>query len=137
MCIEQGIDTHDSRRTAQCSACSAVLAELQRELIIANTRDGLAAARARGRVRRPPAHPYRQARLNSPSRCYDAGDMTVQQIAGLSPAYPGRRCTGTSTQTTPRPASRRRPLPRGPDGHLEIILGWDQRKETRGRQPER
>ncbi|MFF0295778.1 hypothetical protein ACFYSX_19615 [Kitasatospora sp. NPDC004622] len=35
----------------------SVLAELQRELIVANTRDGLAAARARGRVggRRPQA----------------------------------------------------------------------------------
>jgi DNA invertase Pin-like site-specific DNA recombinase len=28
----------------------SVLAELQRELIVANTRDGLAAARARGRT---------------------------------------------------------------------------------------
>lgn len=42
------------RRRAMCGMLS-VLAELQRELIVANTNDGLAAARARGRVggRRP------------------------------------------------------------------------------------
>jgi len=41
----------------------SVLAELQRELIIANTRDGLAAARARGRTggRRPTLSPSQAA----------------------------------------------------------------------------
>lgn len=52
--IEQGIDTSTMEGRAMFGMLS-VLAELQRELIVANTNDGLAAARARGRVggRRP------------------------------------------------------------------------------------
>ena len=44
--VEQGIDTTTAEGRAMFGMLS-VLAELQRELIIANTRDGLAAARAR------------------------------------------------------------------------------------------
>lgn len=60
----------------------SVLAELQRELIVANTRDGLAAARARGRVggRRPRLTPEQAALAQE---LYDARDRTVQQIANL------------------------------------------------------
>jgi DNA invertase Pin-like site-specific DNA recombinase len=52
--IEQGIDTATMEGRAMFGMLS-VLAELQRELIVANTNDGLASARARGRVggRRP------------------------------------------------------------------------------------
>jgi len=52
--LEQGIDTATAEGRAM-SGMLSVLAELQRELIVANTRDGLAAARARGRTggRRP------------------------------------------------------------------------------------
>jgi DNA invertase Pin-like site-specific DNA recombinase len=52
--IEQGIDTATAEGRAMFGMLS-VLAELQRELIVANTMDGLASARARGRVggRRP------------------------------------------------------------------------------------
>jgi DNA invertase Pin-like site-specific DNA recombinase len=52
--IEQGIDTDTVEGRAMFGMLS-VLAELQRELIVANTMDGLASARARGRVggRRP------------------------------------------------------------------------------------
>ncbi|WP_427135075.1 hypothetical protein [Pseudarthrobacter sp. S9] len=57
----------------------SVLAELQRELIIVNTRDGLAAARARGRTggRRPkltPDQAYHAQQL------YDAGDHTCGRM---------------------------------------------------------
>ncbi len=45
--VEQGIDTATAEGRAMFGMLS-VLAELQRELIVANTRDGLAAARARG-----------------------------------------------------------------------------------------
>jgi len=79
--IEQGIDTTTAEGRAMFGMLS-VLAELQRELIIANTRDGLAAARLRGRKggRRP--------RLNAEQavlaqQLYDAGERTVQQIADL------------------------------------------------------
>lgn len=60
----------------------SVLAELQRELIIANTRDGLAAARARGRVggRRPK---LTSAQALHAQQLYDAGGHSVQQIADL------------------------------------------------------
>ncbi|WSN53934.1 recombinase family protein [Streptomyces sp. NBC_01296] len=47
--IEQGIDTSTVEGRAMFGMLS-VLAELQRELIVANTMDGLASARARGRV---------------------------------------------------------------------------------------
>src|SRR5918911_3059087 len=56
--LEQGIDTTTAEGRAMFGMLS-VLAELQRELIVANTRDGLAAARARGRTggRRPKLTP--------------------------------------------------------------------------------
>jgi DNA invertase Pin-like site-specific DNA recombinase len=60
----------------------SVLAELQRELIVANTMDGLAAARARGRVGgRRPKLTADQAALAQ--QLYDAREKTVQQIADL------------------------------------------------------
>jgi DNA invertase Pin-like site-specific DNA recombinase len=79
--LEQGIDTATAEGRAMFGMLS-VLAELQRELIIANTRDGLTAARARGRVggRRPKLTP---AQALHAQELYDAGDHTVQQIADL------------------------------------------------------
>ena len=69
--LEQGIDPSTAEGRAMFGMLS-VLAEFQRELIIANTRDGLAAARARGRKggRRPKLTPdqTRQAQ-----RCCRAG----------------------------------------------------------------
>jgi len=56
----------------------SVLAELQRELIIATPADGLVAARARGR--RPKLTP---AQALHDQQLYDAGDRTVQEIADL------------------------------------------------------
>jgi len=79
--VEQGIDTATAEGRAMFGMLS-VLAELQRELIVANTRDGLAAARARGRRGgRPPRLTPDQVALAQ--RLYDAGEHTVAQIAGL------------------------------------------------------
>jgi DNA invertase Pin-like site-specific DNA recombinase len=79
--IEQGIDTSTAEGRAMFGMLS-VLAELQRELIVANTNDGLAAARARGRVGgRRPRLSAEQAALAQ--ELYDARDKTVQQIADL------------------------------------------------------
>ncbi len=79
--IEQGIDTDTMEGRAMFGMLS-VLAELQRELIVANTNDGLAAARARGRVGgRRPRLSAEQAALAQ--ELYDARDKTVQQIADL------------------------------------------------------
>lgn len=79
--IEQGIDTSTAEGRAMFGMLS-VLAELQRELIVANTRDGLAAARARGRRGgRKPRLSVEQARLAQ--RLYDAGETPVRQIAAL------------------------------------------------------
>lgn len=79
--LEQGIDTSTAEGRAMFGMLS-VLAELQRELIAANTRDGLAAARARGRKggRRPTLTP---AQAHHAQELYDAGTFTVQQIADL------------------------------------------------------
>jgi DNA invertase Pin-like site-specific DNA recombinase len=79
--LEQGIDTTTAEGRAMFGMLS-VLAELQRELIIANTRDGLAAARARGRTggRRPKLTPDQALHAQ---QLYDAGDHTVQRIADL------------------------------------------------------
>ncbi|WP_425329457.1 helix-turn-helix domain-containing protein [Streptomyces inhibens] len=61
----------------------SVLAELQRELIVANANDGLASARARGRVGgRRPKLTADQASLAQ--RLYDEREKTVQQIADMS-----------------------------------------------------
>ncbi len=89
-----------------------VLAELQRELIIANTRNGLAAARARGRVggRHPKLTP---AQALHAQQLYDAGGHAVHQIADLltvsrstiyghlDKATIGRRPTGTDVPKGP------------------------------------
>lgn len=79
--LEQGIDTGTAEGRAMYGMPS-VLAEYQRELIVANTNDGLAAARARGRVggRRPRLTPD-QAKVVQ--QLYDAREMTVRQIADM------------------------------------------------------
>ncbi|WP_326640061.1 recombinase family protein [Streptosporangium sp. NBC_01755] len=77
--IEQGIDTATMEGRAMFGMLS-VLAELQRELIVANTLDGLAAARARGRVggRKPK---LTQRQLDQAQQMYDSGQHTVEEIA--------------------------------------------------------
>jgi DNA invertase Pin-like site-specific DNA recombinase len=79
--IEQGIDTSTMEGRAMFAMLS-VLAELQHDLIIANTRDGLAAARARGRTggRQPRLTPDQAALAQ---QLYDAREKTVQQIASI------------------------------------------------------
>ncbi|MFE4998619.1 recombinase family protein [Streptomyces mirabilis] len=79
--IEQGIDTSAMEGRAMFGMLS-VLAELQRELIVANTNDGLASARARGRVggRRPK---LTEDQAGIAQQLYDAREKTVQQIADL------------------------------------------------------
>lgn len=79
--IEQGIDTATAEGRAMFGMLS-VLAELQRELIVANTRDGLESARARGRNggRRPR---LTAGQVELAQQLYDAGDKTVQQIADI------------------------------------------------------
>lgn len=79
--LEQGIDTATAEGRAMFGMLS-VLAEFQRELIVANTRDGLAAARARGRNggRKPKLSTAQAAHAQ---QLYDAGGHTVAQIAAL------------------------------------------------------
>lgn len=74
--IEQGIDTSALEGRAMFGMRS-VLAELQREPIVANTNDGLACARARGRVggRRPKLTADQAALAQRP---YDEREKTVQ-----------------------------------------------------------
>jgi len=111
--VEQGIDTATAEGRAMFGMLS-VLAELQRELLVANTRDGLAAARARGRRGgRPPRLTPDQVALAQ--RLYDAGEHTVAQIAGmlgvprstlyghLNRAAVGTRPHAQKTAATPSP----------------------------------
>jgi DNA invertase Pin-like site-specific DNA recombinase len=79
--IEQGIDTETMEGRAMFGMLS-VLAELQRELIVSNTNDGLASARARGRVggRRARLTPDQAALAQ---KLYDEREKTVQQIADI------------------------------------------------------
>lgn len=79
--LEQGIDTATAEGRAMFGMLS-VLAEFQRELVVANTRDGLAAARARGRKGGRPAK-LTGEQVALAQRLYDAGDHTVAQIAEL------------------------------------------------------
>lgn len=79
--IEQGIDSSTPEGRAMFGMLG-VMAELQRELILANTMDGLASARARGRVG------GRRARLTEhqaaiAQELYDKREKTVQEIADL------------------------------------------------------
>ncbi|WP_298176021.1 helix-turn-helix domain-containing protein [Saccharomonospora sp.] len=77
------VSTGDQNPDAQRDALiRAGVAEFQRNLIVANTHEGLAAARARGRKggRRPKITAY-QAELAQ--QLYDARKKTVQEIADL------------------------------------------------------
>jgi DNA invertase Pin-like site-specific DNA recombinase len=81
--LEQGIDIDTA--TAEGRAMSgmlSVLSELQRELIVANTRDGLTAARARSRTGGlKPTLTGDQVR--AAQRMYDKSEHTVAQIADI------------------------------------------------------
>jgi len=105
--LEQGIDTATAEGRAMFGMLS-VLAELQRELIVANTRDGLAAARARGRRGGRPAK-LSPDQVQLAQRLYDAGEHTVAQIAGMFtvPAAPST-VTSTRPPSEPGPTRRRR-----------------------------
>ncbi|WP_435874971.1 recombinase family protein [Nonomuraea bangladeshensis] len=98
--IEQGIDTDTIEGRAMFGMLS-VLAELQRELIVANTMDGLASARARGRVGgRRPELTADQAALAQ--QLYDTRDKTVQQIADLFGVPRSTMCRHPKGDTVPR-----------------------------------
>lgn len=77
--LEQGIDTATPGGRLVFHFLAA-LAEYDREMIVEGTLDGLAAARARGRVGgRPPALSQRQ--LDQAQHMYDTGGHTVDEIA--------------------------------------------------------
>ncbi|GGL44345.1 recombinase family protein [Nocardia jinanensis] len=77
--LEQGIDTATPGGRLIFHFLAA-LAEYDRELIVEGTKDGLAAAKARGRVGgRPRA--LSQIQLDQAQRMYDEDQLTVDQIA--------------------------------------------------------
>lgn len=79
--LEQGIDTTTSEGRLMYRMLAAI-AEFQRDLIIANTREGLAAARARGRKGgRKPKLTGHQVQLAQ--QLYDAREKTVAEIAAI------------------------------------------------------
>ncbi|MCD2135924.1 recombinase family protein [Rhodococcus qingshengii] len=79
--LEQGIDTSTTEGQAMFRMLS-VLAEFQHDLIVANTQDGLAAARARGKKSgRPPK--LTDDHIALAQRLYNSGENTVAQIAAM------------------------------------------------------
>ena len=79
--LEHGIDTTTSEGRLMYRMLAAI-AEFQRDLIIANTREGLAAARARGRKGgRKPKLTGHKAQLAQ--QLYDAREKTVAEIAAI------------------------------------------------------
>ncbi|KZL30487.1 MULTISPECIES: recombinase family protein [Rhodococcus] len=104
--LEQGIDTATAEGRAMFGMLS-VLAELQRELIVANTRDGLAAARARGRTGGRPSK-LSGDQIALAQQLYDGGEKTVAQIAAMLNVprttvygHLNKRSQATSSQTRP------------------------------------
>lgn len=79
--LEQGIDTTTAEGRLVYRTLAAV-AEFQRDLIIANTHEGLAAARARGRTGGR-ARKLSAAQAKDAQDKYDSRAWTVQQIADL------------------------------------------------------
>ena len=79
--LDEGIETSTAEGRAMFGMLS-VLAEFQRELIVANTRDGLAAARARGKKGGRPSK-LTDDQIALAQRLYDAGENTVAQIAAM------------------------------------------------------
>ena len=79
--LDQNIDTSTAEGKFFFTIIGAV-AEFERSLIVSRTRDGLAAARARGRVggRKPKLSEKQQTEIR---RLYDAGDKTVEEIGEL------------------------------------------------------
>lgn len=84
--LEQGIDTSTPGGRLIFHFLAA-LAEYDRELIVEGTLDGLAAAKARGRVGgRPRA--LNQIQLDQAQRMYDEDQLTVDQIADTPQSRP-------------------------------------------------
>jgi DNA invertase Pin-like site-specific DNA recombinase len=79
--LEQNIDTTTPEGKLFFTLVAA-FGEFEHSMMAARTRDGLAAARARGRVggRKPKMTP---ARIAEARRIYDEGNKTVQEIADL------------------------------------------------------
>ena len=77
--LSQGIDTSTPGGRLFFHMLAAI-AEFEHDLIVERTHDGLAAARARGRKggRKPKMTP---TRITQARAMYDAGELTVQQIA--------------------------------------------------------
>lgn len=78
--LSEAIDTTTPMGRAFFTVC-ATMAQLERELIVERTREGLAAARARGRVGGRPGMP--KERLDAAVALYEAGSK-INEIKGIT-----------------------------------------------------
>jgi hypothetical protein len=106
---EQGIDTATAEDRAMFGMLS-VLAELQRELIVANTRDGLAAARARERKGAADAPSSPRPRSARPSGSTTKASTPSNRSPPCSASTaPPSMATWTRAPSVPGPARPRTP----------------------------
>ena len=98
--IEQGIDTTTPGGRLFFHLLAA-MAEFERDLIVERTYEGLAAARARGRVggRKPKMSP---TKIKQARRMYDAREHTVAQIAETFSVSPSTIYRHLDVDTTTR-----------------------------------
>ncbi|MDI5904081.1 recombinase family protein [Streptomyces sp. 12257] len=115
--IEQGIDTATMEGRAMFGMLS-VLAELQRELIVANTNDGLASA-GRGDGSAGAGRSSPRTRPRSPNGSTTSGRRPSSRWPTPAASH-GPPCTGTSTRPGPCLASRRRPRSRSPESYRRV-----------------
>ena len=106
--LEQSVDTSAAKGRAMFGMLS-VLAELQGQLIVTNTRGSLAAARPHGRTggRRPRLTPRKPAIPKSST----TQAITPSNRSPTCSGFPAPRSTGTSTKN---PSASVRPPPRRP-----------------------
>jgi DNA invertase Pin-like site-specific DNA recombinase len=120
--VEQNIDTSSAEGRLFFTIVSA-FAEFEHSLIVSRTKDGLAAARARGRTggRKPKLS---ESQVREIKKMYAAGEKTVAEIASLfstsrPTVYRALEVTPVQGGVGQMPSFQTRPQPSAPGGSLK------------------